>query len=67
MKGPIRQIQNRKNRVRKLRDVGRIYGMKYSGEGHENRSRHKNRIKRSGQAPLVYVKDINRNIPTRGM
>ena len=26
--------------------------------------RHKNRIKRSGQAWLVYVCDINRNIPT---
>ena len=27
-------------------------------------NRHKNRIKRSGQANLVYVIDINRNIPT---
>ena len=28
-----------------------------------DRNRHKNRIKRSGQARLVYVKDINRNVP----
>ena len=32
--------------------------MKYSGKGHIDRSRHKNRIERSGQAWLVYVKDI---------
>ena len=38
--------------------------MKYSWKGHKDRSRHKNRIKRSGQARLVYVTDINRNIPT---
>ena len=31
---------------------------------HEDRNRHKSRIKRSGQARLVYVKNINRNIPT---
>ena len=30
----------------------------------KDRNRHKNRIKRSGQARLVYVWDINRNIPT---
>ena len=28
------------------------------------RNRHKNRLERSGQAWLVYVKDINCNIPT---
>ena len=56
--------QDRKNRVRKRRLVGRIYGMKYSRKGHQKRNRQKNRIKRSGQARLVYVKDINRNIPT---
>ena len=33
-------------------------------KGHEDGNRHKNRIKRSGQARLVYVKNINRNIPT---
>ena len=54
-----------KNRVRKRRVVGRIYGMKYSWKGHKDRNRHKSRIKRSGQARLVYVEeDINRNIPT---
>ena len=50
--------------VRKRRVVGRIYRMKYSWKSHKDRNRHKNRIKRSGQAWLVYVKDINRNIPT---
>ena len=50
---------DRKNRVRKRRVVGRIYGMKYSWKGHKERNRHKNRIKRSGQARLVYVFDIN--------
>ena len=38
--------------------------MKYSWTGHKDRSRHKYRIERSGQARLVYVKDIDRNIPT---
>ena len=32
--------------------------MKYSWKGHKDRNRHKNRIKRSEQARLVYVKDI---------
>ena len=48
---------------KKRRVVGRIYGMKYSCNGHKGRNRHKNRIKRSEQAQLVYVKDIN-HIPT---
>ena len=52
------------NRVRKRRVVRRIYGMKYSWKGHKNRNRHKNRMKRSGQARLVYVKDINCDILT---
>ena len=30
--------------------------MKYSRKGHKDRNRHKNGIKRSGQARLVYVK-----------
>ena len=34
-------------------------------EGLNDRNRHKNRIKRSGQAQLVYVKNINGNIPHR--
>ena len=39
--------------------------MKSSWNGHKkDRNRHKNRIKRSGQARLVYVTDINCNIPT---
>ena len=31
--------------------------MKYSRKDHKGRNRHKNRIKRSGLARLVYVKD----------
>ena len=30
---------------------------------HKDRNRQKNRIKRSGQVRLVYVNDMNRNIP----
>ena len=33
-------------------------------KGPTDRNKHKNRIKRSGHARLVYVTDINRNIPT---
>ena len=36
--------------------VGRIYGLKYSWQGHKERNRHKHGIKRSGRARLVYVK-----------
>ena len=50
--------------MRKRRVVGRISEMKYNWKGHKDRNRHKNRIKRSGQTRLVYVKDTNRNIPT---
>ena len=32
--------------------------MKYSSKGHKDRNRHKNRMKRSGQALLVSVKII---------
>ena len=42
--------------MRKWRVVGIISGRKYSGKGHKDRNRHKNRIKRSGQARLVYVR-----------
>ena len=38
--------------------------MKYVRKDHTDRNRHKNRIKRSGQARLVYVKNINLHIPT---
>ena len=38
--------------------------MKYSWKGLKDRNKHKNRIKRSGQARLVSVKNIKRNIPT---
>ena len=41
--------------MRKRRVVWRICGMKYSWKGHNDRNRHKNRIKRSGQARLVYA------------
>ena len=56
--------KDQKNRGRKRRVVGRIYGMEYSWKCRKDRSWHKNIIKRSGQTQLVYVKDINRNIPT---
>ena len=48
----------------KRRAVGRNYGMKYNSKGHKDRNRHSNGIKRSGQARLVYVFDMNHNIPT---
>ena len=48
----------------KRRVIERIYGMKYSWKGHKDRKRHKSRIRRSGQERLVYVQNINRNIPT---
>ena len=41
------------------------YGMKYRYKVHKDRNRHKTRIKRSGQARLVYIWDINRSIPPR--
>ena len=50
--------------MRKRTVVGRIYGMEYSWKDHKDRNRHKNRIKRSGQARLVHVIDRNHNIPT---
>ena len=50
--------------MRKRRVVGRIYAMKYSWRGHRDRNTHKKRIKRSGQARLVYVRNVNRSIPT---
>ena len=50
----IKRRISERTRVRKLRVVGRIYEMKYSWKGHKDRNRHKNRIKRSGQARLVY-------------
>ena len=50
--------------MRKWGVVKRIYGMKYSWKGHKDGNRYKNRIQRSGQAWLVYVKDTSHNIPT---
>ena len=50
--------------MKKRRVVGKIHGMKRSWKGHKDRNRHKNKIKRSWQALLLYVKDINCNIPT---
>ena len=50
--------------MRKRRVVGRIYGRKYSWMGQWERNRHKKRMKKNGQAVLVYVKNMNRNIPT---
>ena len=63
-KDQIRQTSDRKNRVRKWRVVGRLYEMKYSWKGHEERDRHKNRIERSKKARLFYVKNINGSIPS---
>ena len=37
---------------------------KYSWKGLKDRYRHRNRVKRKGQAWLVHVKNINRNITT---
>ena len=42
--------------MRKRRVVGRLYGTKYSWQGHKARNRHKNKIKRSRQGRLVYVR-----------
>ena len=39
--------------------------MKYNRKGHKDRNRHKNEIKRSGQAPLVYVKALAATSPAR--
>ena len=50
--------------MRKWRVVRGNYRMKYSWKGHNDRNRHKNRIHRSGQAQLDYVKDINHNLLT---
>ena len=62
--------------MRKWRVVGKIYGIKYSLKGHKDRNRHthtkqtkkegkkRKKNKMSGQAQLVYVKNIDRNIPT---
>ena len=60
----MRQKEDRKNRVRKRRVFGWSYGTENSWKGHKERHRHLNRIKRSGQARLVHVKNINGNIPT---
>ena len=38
--------------------------MKYSWKEHKDRNRHMNRMYKSGQAQLLYVKGINHNIPT---
>ena len=48
----------------KQRVVGRIYGINTLEKGNKDRNRNKNKIKRSGHAQLVYVKNINRKIPT---
>ena len=42
--------------MRKRRVVGTFYGMKYGWKRHKDRNRHKNRIKRSGQARWVYAR-----------
>ena len=62
LKGPIRQRSDRENRVRNWRFCRE--NLWNSWKGHKDRNRYKNRIKRSGQARLVYVKNINRDIST---
>ena len=47
LKGPMRQIKDRKQRVRKRGAVGRVYRMKYSHKGQKDGNRRKNRIKRN--------------------
>ena len=71
LKGPIRQKEDRKNRVKKLRTVGRIYGMKVEIERAIKTKVHpttnnnnQKKKKKSEQVWLVYVRNINRNIPT---
>ena len=54
---------DRKNRVRKQSCRENLLS-EIQLKGPEERNRHKNRIKRSGQARLIYVFDINHNIPT---
>ena len=52
--------------VRKRRVVERIYEMGYRWKGHKDRNRHKNRIKRTGKARLVYIRemyDVHREEP----
>ena len=44
--------------MRKRKVVERIYGKKNSWKDHKDKNRHKNRVKRSGQARLVYVFDV---------
>ena len=46
MKEPRKQKKDQKNRVRKRRVAGRIYGMKYSLKGHEVRNSQKDGIKK---------------------
>ena len=45
LKGPTKQKWDQKNRVRKRRVVGRIYGTKYSWKGHKDRTKLKNNKK----------------------
>ena len=40
--------------------------MKYNWKGHKDRNRHKNRIRRSGQARLVYVRQTVTSPPREG-
>ena len=61
MKGPIRQTSDQKNRVRKRRIVGRIYEMKYTWKGHNDRNRHKNRTKRVGNLKKKKKKKKKKN------
>ena len=49
------EIRREEPEMRKRRVAGRIYGTKYSWKGYKDRNRHKNRIKRSGQAPFIII------------
>ena len=54
--------------MRKRRVVGTIYGMKFSLKGHNDRNRHKYRMKRRRQARLLYVKKkkVGTTLPREG-
>ena len=65
MKGPIKQNEDRKNRVRKRRFVGMTYGMKYSLKGHKTEIDTTTEQNEVGK--LIYVFVINHNIPGRAV
>ena len=49
LKGPARQKWDQKNGVRSRRALGRVYGNEIQPKSHEDRKRHKNRLKGVGK------------------